>query len=91
VDEVTDSFAQAFAPRDRAPCSLYLISPQDVGGAFPDRLKAALEPGVATAFQMRVKDMDEHALARLAEPLQRIHPGVARRLVLGAKEAAVPG
>ena len=41
-------------------------------GAFPDRLKAALEPGIAAAFQLRVKDVDEHQLARLAEPLQRI-------------------
>ncbi len=56
----------------RAAVSLYLISPQQVGGSFPDRLKAALEPGVASAFQLRVKDVDEHQLARLAEPLQRI-------------------
>src|SRR4051812_35663616 len=72
VDEVTREFAEVFAPGERGPCSLYLISPQEVGGAFPDRLKAALEPGVATAFQLRVKDVDEHELARLAEPLQRI-------------------
>jgi thiamine-phosphate pyrophosphorylase len=58
-------------PRRTAPAKLYLISPQDVGGAFPDRLKAALEPGVVAAFQLRVKDVDEHELARLAEPLQR--------------------
>jgi thiamine-phosphate pyrophosphorylase len=51
---------------------LYLISPQEVGGTFPDRLKSALEPGIAAAFQLRVKDVDEHELARLAEPLQRI-------------------
>ncbi len=62
-----------FAPPERTqPAELYLISPQDVGGGFPDRLKAALEPGVASAFQMRVKDVEEHELARLAEPLQRI-------------------
>ena len=62
-----------FPPPPRtAPAKLYLISPQDVGGAFPDRLKAALEPGVASAFQLRVKDVEEHELARLAEPLQRI-------------------
>jgi thiamine-phosphate pyrophosphorylase len=62
-----------FPPRPRTePAQLYLISQQDVGGAFPDRLKAALEPGVATAFQLRVKDIAEHELARLAEPLQRI-------------------
>ena len=51
---------------------LYLISPQDVGGEFPDRLKAALEPGLAAAFQLRVKDAAEDELARLAEPLQHI-------------------
>ena len=63
----------AFRPPERQqPCELYLISPQDVGGAFPDRLKAALSGGPVAAFQMRVKDMDEHELARLAEPLQRI-------------------
>jgi thiamine-phosphate pyrophosphorylase len=60
------------APQRTEPARLYLISPQDVGGAFPDRLKAAVEPGIATAFQLRVKDVDEHELARLAEPLQRI-------------------
>jgi thiamine-phosphate pyrophosphorylase len=72
VDEVTHEFAQAFAPQERVSCKLYLISPQDVGGSFPDRLKAALEPGLAAAFQLRVKDTEEHELARLAEPLQRI-------------------
>jgi len=62
-----------FPPPPRTePAKLYLISPQEVGGAFPDRLKAALDPGVAAAFQLRVKDVDEHQLARLAEPLQRI-------------------
>src|SRR5437868_8574974 len=62
-----------FTPPERTePAKLYLISPQDVGGAFSDRLRAALEPGIAAAFQLRVKDVDEHELARLAEPLQRI-------------------
>jgi thiamine-phosphate pyrophosphorylase len=59
-------------PQRAAPARLYLISPQEVGGNFPDRLKAALEPGLATAFQLRVKHVDEHELARLAEPLQCI-------------------
>jgi thiamine-phosphate pyrophosphorylase len=72
VDDVTEEFASAFAPQDRGQCKLYLISPQAVGGSFADRLKAALEPGLASAFQLRVKDTDEHELARLAEPLQRI-------------------
>ncbi|HEY7005848.1 MAG TPA: thiamine phosphate synthase [Sphingomicrobium sp.] len=71
-EEITQVFAEDFAADRRGKCSLYLISPQEVGGAFPDRLKAALEPGLATAFQLRVKDVDEHQLARLAEPLQRI-------------------
>ena len=60
------------APERREPCSLYLISPQDVGGVFPDRLKAAIADDSVTAFQLRVKDVTEHELARLAEPLQRI-------------------
>ena len=54
------------------PAKLYLISPQEVGGGFPDRLKAALAGGPVAAFQMRVKDTNEHELARLAEPLQRL-------------------
>ena len=62
-----------FPPSERtAPAKLYLISPQEVGGSFPDRLKAALEPGLASAFQLRVKDVDDHRLARFADPLQRI-------------------
>ena len=62
-----------FPPPERTePAKLYLISPQDVGGGFPDRLKAALEPGIAAAFQLRVKEVGEHELARLAEPLQRL-------------------
>ena len=63
----------AFAPPRRTqPCALYLISPVEVGGAFPDRLCAALGGGPVAAFQLRVKDVGEHELARLAEPLQRI-------------------
>lgn len=53
-------------------CQLYLISPLDVGGAFPDRLARALDAGPVAAFQFRVKNVDEHEAARLAEPLQRI-------------------
>jgi thiamine-phosphate pyrophosphorylase len=58
---------------ERAPsCQLYLISPLDVGGAFPRRLERALEAGPVAAFQFRVKDFDRHETARLAEPLQAI-------------------
>jgi thiamine-phosphate pyrophosphorylase len=60
------------APKRTEPCKLYLISPQEVGGPFPDRLKAALGGGPVAAFQLRVKGVDEHELAPLAEPLQRI-------------------
>ena len=70
IDEVDLS---AFVPpARREPCELYLISPQEVGGTFPDLLKAALSAGPVAAFQLRVKGVDDHALARLAEPLQRI-------------------
>lgn len=72
MDEVTRDFAETFGRARRGKCSLYLISPPDVAGDFPDRLNAAFEPGLTTAFQLRVKDVDEHQLARLAEPLQRI-------------------
>lgn len=65
-------FAERFEPNGADPCQLYLISPQEVGGGFPNRLKAALEGGPVAAFQLRVKDVDQHELARLAEPLQRI-------------------
>lgn len=72
TDDVTHAFSETFPATDRGPCKLYLISPQEVGGAFPDRLKAALEPGITAAFQLRVKNVEEHELAPLAEPLQRI-------------------
>jgi len=66
-------FAAQFVRDDkRPPCQLYLISPLDVGGTFPDRLVRALEAGPVAAFQFRVKDIDQHEAARLAEPLQRI-------------------
>lgn len=65
-------FAERFEAEERRDCQLYLISPQDVGGGFPDRLRAAIGGGPVAALQLRVKGMDQHQLARLAEPLQRI-------------------
>jgi thiamine-phosphate pyrophosphorylase len=53
-------------------CQLYLISPLDVGGDFPVQLDAALSAGPVAAFQFRVKGIDQHEAARLAEPLQAI-------------------
>lgn len=68
-----DADLSTFPPPKRTePAKLYLISPQEVGGGFPDRLKAALAGGPVAAFQLRVKDVSEHELARLAEPLQRL-------------------
>ncbi|MBB3474690.1 thiamine phosphate synthase [Sphingomonas sp. BK345] len=66
-------FAVNFQRDDRRPpCQLYLISPLDVTGGFPDRLARALDAGPVAAFQFRVKDVDQHQAARLAEPLQRL-------------------
>jgi thiamine-phosphate pyrophosphorylase len=53
---------------------LYLISPLDVSGDFPQRLARAIDaaPGLVTAFQFRVKNVDQHEAAALAAPLQAI-------------------
>lgn len=56
----------------RHDCQIYLISPNDVGGNFPDHLRAVLDAAPVTAFQFRLKGVDQHAAARLAEPLQAI-------------------
>ena len=81
---MTDLIADPLGPLDpdfaarferdlrRPPCQLYLVSPLEVGGAFPDRLARALDAGPVAAFQFRVKGVDQHAAARLAEPLQAI-------------------
>lgn len=53
-------------------CQLYLISPLDVGGNFPERLARALDAGPVAAFQFRMKGVDEHEAVRLAAPLQEI-------------------
>lgn len=72
-DNALEGFADQFLRDDRRPpCQLYLISPVDVSGAFPDRLKRALAAGLVAAFQFRVKGVDRHEAARLGEPLQRI-------------------
>jgi thiamine-phosphate pyrophosphorylase len=60
------------ADERRPSCKLYLISPLEVGGGFPDRLARAFDAGPVAAFQFRVKDIDDHAAAMLAEPLQRL-------------------
>ncbi|MEO6255427.1 MAG: thiamine phosphate synthase [Sphingomicrobium sp.] len=72
MNDPTEDLTILPPPPRTTPCKLYLISPQEVDGGFPDRLAAALGAGPVAAFQLRVKDVDEHRLARLAEPLQRI-------------------
>ncbi len=61
---------------ERIPTQLYLISPLDVGGDFPSRLARALEvlgdDNPVAAFQFRVKGLDQHEAARIAQPLQEI-------------------
>src|SRR3954469_18029870 len=71
-DPLDTDFAELFEPTARPPCQLYLISPLEVGGDFPARLERALGGGPVAAFQFRVKGLDQHEAARLAEPLQRI-------------------
>ena len=53
-------------------CELYLISPAEVDGAFPELLARTLDAAPVAAFQFRVKGLDDHAAAVLAEPLQKI-------------------
>ncbi len=73
LDPLDPGFAARFERDHRRPrCQLYLISPLEVGGDFPERLARALDAGPVAAFQFRVKDIDQHAAAKLAEPLQRI-------------------
>jgi thiamine-phosphate pyrophosphorylase len=68
-----ESFAELFArDGERGPCQLYLISPENVGGDFPERLAHALDAGPVAAFQFRVKGVDQHQAAALAEPLLAI-------------------
>lgn len=66
-------FADRFEAEEyRPPCQLYLISPPAIDAGFGDRLASALDAGPVTAFQLRLKGIDEHAIAALAPPLQRI-------------------
>ena len=73
-DELTldPGFADRFEPARRGPCQLYLISPPRIDVGFEDALKAALDGGPVAAFQLRLKGIDDHAIARVAEPLQRL-------------------
>lgn len=56
----------------RPPCQLYLISPPAIDDRFVERLAAAFDGGPVAAFQLRLKGMDDHAIAAAAEPLQKL-------------------
>jgi thiamine-phosphate pyrophosphorylase len=71
--ELDPGFAARFGEHNRRPaCQLYLISPATPGDGFADDLAAALDAGSIAAFQLRLKGIDDHAVARAAEPLQKI-------------------
>lgn len=62
-------------------CRLYLISPDriDHPSIFADDLRSALDGGDVAAFQLRLKDADDDAIARIADSLRPLcqHRGVA--------------
>jgi len=71
------AFGEEVPVESRPRTKIYLISPLDVTGDFPQRLDRVLAAGVknkhgVAAFQFRVKGLDEHAAAALAAPLQTI-------------------
>jgi len=66
------NFADRFEQGFRPACQLYLISPPEIGTGFADSLAAALDGGSVAAFQLRLKGLDDDAIARAAEPLQKL-------------------
>lgn len=67
-----DQSAPGFGREARPDCQLYLISPPAIDSSFSDQLRAALDAGPVAAFQLRLKSIDQHAIAEAAAPLQRI-------------------
>ncbi|MBV8408523.1 MAG: thiamine phosphate synthase [Alphaproteobacteria bacterium] len=57
-----------------AACRLYLISPERIEHPtlFAEELRAALDGGDVAAFQLRLKDVDDAAIARAADTLRPI-------------------
>ena len=71
--ELDPGFAARFGEHHRRPaCQLYLISPERLRDGFADDLAAALDAGSVAAFQLRLRGLDDHAIARAAEPLQKL-------------------
>jgi thiamine-phosphate pyrophosphorylase len=66
-------FADRFERDKRRPaCQLYLISPPSIEVGFAERLAQAFDGGDVAAFQLRLKGIDEGAIAGAAEPLQKL-------------------
>ena len=66
-------FSSRFERDERRPaCQLYLISPPAITIDFVDTLAAAFDGGPVAAFQLRLKGIDDHAIARLAGPIQKL-------------------
>lgn len=65
-------FAARFEREKRPACQLYLISPSSIDADFAETLAAALDAGPVAAFQLRLKGLDDHAIAALAPPLMAI-------------------
>lgn len=63
-----DQFEQGFRPA----CQLYLISPPTIDETFVEQLAAAFDGGKVAAFQLRLKGLDEEAIAAAAAPLQKL-------------------
>ncbi len=67
-----EGFAGLFERERRPACQLYLISPPSIGADFAEVLAAALDAGPVAAFQLRLKGLDDHAIAALAPPLMAL-------------------
>jgi thiamine-phosphate pyrophosphorylase len=71
--ELDPGFSARFERDERRPaCQLYLISPPAITTDFVDSLAAAFDGGSVAAFQLRLKGIDDHAIARLAGPIQKL-------------------
>ncbi|KFD28907.1 thiamine phosphate synthase [Sphingobium yanoikuyae] len=65
-------FAEQFEKGFRPACQLYLISPPAIDETFVDQLAQAFDGGKVAAFQLRLKGIDDDAIAALAGPIQAL-------------------
>ncbi|HEX7854106.1 MAG TPA: thiamine phosphate synthase [Sphingobium sp.] len=75
MEPLDPGFADRFEQEGRRlplPCQLYLISPPQIGADYADLLAAAFDGGPVAAFQLRLKGVDEDAIAQAAGPLQKL-------------------